>query len=212
MRPRHLTAIPLLAGLLAGATPATAHAAGSATGAITVDAVATLATSPCTAPVAPCSGSLDGWWSGQLAGTSGGVPYTVTWATALPAMAGLAAGFTYSDGDCGATSGSAAGSGTAAALPGQITGSWQIAGEPFPRAVTGITMSFGIQWSRTATLATVSVDPVSVVLDVAGLGPQTVLTAPQQGAAVFGSVPPASCTSPSHNATVPVVIAMPVAG
>jgi hypothetical protein len=205
MRLRHLVAPPLAAALFAASPGVVGHAAVALSGAIEFDGVARLSTSPCVA--APCDGTVSAAWSGRLTGISGTAPFEVTWRTG---GTGLNAAVVFTDGDCTAATGTATGHGTATAMPGQIMGTWQVPGDVFARAITAATMTFDLHWSRTGSVATLELQPLSIALDVNGLGLQTVLASPQHGVIAFGTVPAPTCATPQRDVTVTVAATVPV--
>lgn len=153
-------------------------------------------------PVFPCGstcsgGSFQGDWTGSVAGTYDGAAFEAEWTTLSGTAVG--AGFSYSEIAClqgvETLAGEANGSGSASAGPGQVLGYWEHAlGVPFP--IVGVTLNFGFHWERTANTAVIQLNPVSLTLDVAGLGGRTVVLGPQTGTAAF------ALTS-ADNATVP---------
>ena len=206
MRLHRLIAMPVAATFCALAPSLTASAATAAAGTLDFAGTVTYSTSPCTTS---CTGALDAATSGHLEGVAGTVPFDVTW---VSGASRLRAGFSYSDTDCTANSESASGHGGVSLGAGEVTGNWWIPGEAFPRAVLRMSMDFDVQWTRTAGAATISLRPVSIVFDVAGLGSETVLTTPQQGAMLFASLPNTACTAPASNTAVTVAASIPVAG
>lgn len=159
------------------------------TGGLAFDGTAELSTFPCPPPppfgTGPCAGEFNGEWSGSLAGVSTRSAYQVTW-SAPPGS--LHAAFDYAEWQClglETVLGLATGTGTATAVPGQVQGKWQVPGEGFARDIVGVTATFEFDWIRVGTTATLLLDPVSLTLDVAGLGAQPVITSPQTGVAAF---------------------------
>lgn len=154
-------------------------------------------------PVFPCGstcggGSFAGDWTGNVSGTYDGAAFDAAWTT----LSGSAvnAGFGYSELAClqgvETLAGEATGSGSASAGPGQILGYWVTPTPAVPLPIVGATLNFSFNWTRTANTAVLQLNPVSLTLDVAGLGSRTVVVGPQFGTAAF------ALTS-ADNTTVP---------
>lgn len=164
---------------------------GTGVGEIAFTGSAVLPVFPCSPPApfgtGPCSGSFSGDWSAHLAGTSGTSSFDTTWATTTGAA--VSATFQYAEWQClqGAETlaGFAIGSGSATAAPGTVQGKWQVPGETFPRDITGATFTFQFSWTRALSGAVLTLNPVSLTLDVAGLGTQVVVTGTQTGTATL---------------------------
>lgn len=179
---------------------------------------ATLPTFPCSPQSGPCSGSFSGAWTGGLSGVSGTSVYSVAWSAP---DGSLNAAFQYSELQCLAgvetLVGTATGSGSATAQPGQVQGKWQVPGESFARDIIAVSIDFDFSWTRTATSATIILYPLSISLDVSGLGPQVVVSASEQaGSALFaptsqsGSGVP-TCDNPLTNVEGVIAGVVPLA-
>ena len=162
------------------------------TGGVAFNGQATLETFPCSPPApfgnGPCAGTFTGAWSGNVSGVSGSHAFDVTWTT--PAGR-LQAAFDYAEWQClGGTEtvlGVAKGSGGATAEPGEVQGKWQVPGETFARDITRVSASFSFDWLRIGTSAVLVLDPVTLSVDVAGLGTRQVVTTRQTGTAAFAA-------------------------
>lgn len=195
-----------------------------ATGSAAFHGTAALSRFPCPPPPpfgnGPCTGSFGGDWSGQLSGTQGTSPYTVTWTTVTTDASAVSAGFQYAEWQCldGAETalGFAIGSGTAHAGPGEVQGKWQVPGEAFPRDVVGVDASFQFTWTRVGNSAVLMLSPMTVTVSVAGLGAQTVITSGQTGVASFavtssGTTTAPTCATPLDNVQGAIAGTIPLA-
>lgn len=175
----------------------------STVGQIAFNGTATLPTFPCPPPppfgTGPCSGSFAGDWSADISGMSGTSVFHAAWATTTGTALDVA--FQYSEWQCLTATesllGLAVGGGTATAVPGQIQGKWQQPNETFARDVVGATMTFDFQWTRVLGNAVLTLEPVSLVLDVAGLGPKVVVDREQTGIATFALTSTGNTTVPT---------------
>lgn len=194
-------------------------------GAVGFRGQATLPQFPCPSSVlaggGSCSGSFSGNWAGNVSGTSGGAAFSVGWTTGTTGTgSAVNATFGYSELLCLAgvetVAGVASGSGSASAGPGQVIGEWLTSGETVPRAVTNVTIDFGFTWARVVGGAVLTLNPTTLNLDVAGLGPRTVVTGTQVGAATFviksadGTTVPL-CSTPLTNVQGEIAGTVPLA-
>lgn len=150
-----------------------------------------LPTFPCPPPppfgTGPCAGNFTGDWSADVSGVSGTSAFHAVWNTTSGTA--VNASFQYSEWQCLTATesilGLAVGSGTATVAPGGIQGKWQQPNTAFPLDIVGATMTFDFEWTRVLGTAVLTLKPLSLVLDVAGLPPQTVVTGEQNGIATF---------------------------
>jgi hypothetical protein len=172
-------------------------------GEVAIHGTAALPKFPCEPPPplgnGPCAGSFDGDWAANVSGIRNGNVFSATWNTASGHA--IHAGFDYSEWQCLAGTetllGIAAGTGSATVAPGELQGKWQVPGESFARDIVGATASFTFTWNRVATGAVLSLSPTTLSLDVAGLGPQVVVTGAQLGVATL-------VVTSTGNTTVPM--------
>jgi len=174
-----------------------------AQGVITFDGTASLSTFPCSPPPpfgsGPCSGSFTGDWGGDLGGVSGTSPYDLVWETTT--RDAVQASFQFYEVQClgglETVLGVAAGTGTATAAPGSVQGKYQVVGESVPRDIVGLTISFSFHWTRAGNTAVLSLAPISLSIDVSGLGPITVVSQPQTGVASLAVTSAANLGAPT---------------
>lgn len=168
-------------------------------------------------PAFPCGpictgGAFVGDWTGTVRGSFDGVDYEVTWITTHDS--GVRAAFQYSEAcnsglDTLAGEADGSGSAEAAGSRGQVLGSWG------GRAVLHLRMSFDFHWARTGTAAVVALAPVSLTLDVAGIGYRTVAIGARTGTATFvitsaDNVDVPTCSTPLTNVRAAVAGAVPL--
>lgn len=191
-------AVVALGCVLPGQTPS-ATAATTTSGTVAFSGSAHLPTFPCPPPppfgTGPCAGTFTGEWSGRLGGLAGTSPFEVAWTTHADdtSSGAVDAVFDYSELQClgmETAVGIAAGTGTAAAGPGEVQGKWQVPGEPFAHDITGLSATFDFQWTRVGTAAVLVFSQFAVTITVSGLPDQTVARGGQAGAATFAFVPP----------------------
>jgi hypothetical protein len=177
----------------------------SAVGKAGFNGTASLPTFPCPPSANNCDGTFSGDWQGTISGFSGPNEFTAAWATTT---GGITATFDYWESSCLAGTetilGGADGRGSASTKPGEAHGTWKAPGEMLPRNVIGVSITFEFLWDRVVNGAVLSLSPVSLTLNVEGLGPRTVLTEIQLGEAVFvpessDNTPVPSCLTPLQN-------------
>jgi hypothetical protein len=181
-----------------------------AQGSLSFLGTASLSTFPCAPPPpfgsGPCNGSFSGDWGGHLSGLSGGSPYAVTWQTTTHNA--VQASFQFYEVQClggvETVLGVASGSGSATALPGAVQGKYQVVGETVPRDVTAVSATFAFHWTRAGNTAALSLAPMTVSIDVAGLGTRTVVSQPQNGVASLvvtsaSNLGAPTCATPLNN-------------
>jgi len=220
---RRLAAVAAIVAPLTLLSAPAAHAAVATTGDAVFTGAATLSKFPCQPPYpfgnGPCSGTFAGAWSGQISGVDGTSPFDVAWSTSNAQS--VQASFSYYELQCldGTETllGVAQGSGVASAGPGQVQGKWQNPGDLFPRDVVGVSVSFGFSWTRVGNTAVMSFSPITAQLDVSGLGWVTVLTAAQNGTAVFAPLQSSgtgvpTCTNQWTNVSGDIEGDIPLAG
>jgi hypothetical protein len=145
----------------------------------------------------PCEGgTFRGDWSAHISGSYGTSAFEVAWTTVT--RDAIRADFVYSEWDClhgvETVLGVAKGRGSAEAGPGAVQGKWHVAGEPFGRDVSRATMAFDFSWTRSFNVAQLVIEPTTLTLEVAGIGPRVVATGRQVGTAAF-AVPVAGGTA-----------------
>ncbi len=194
--PAVVTVAAVMVALLVPAAPS--HASATlATGDMTFTGTASLPKFPCSPPPpfgdGPCAGTFTGQWAGHYAGTAGFDAFDVTWNTVGDSTDAVSASFVYAEFQCAhleTLAGFAQGTGAAVAGAGWVRGSWQVAGEPFARDITGVQATLGFDWTRSLNNAVIVFSTFTLQVNVADMGWQTVASSEQIGDATFAVPPP----------------------
>jgi hypothetical protein len=174
--------------------------ANHAVGSVRFTGTADLPTFPCS-QASPCTGSFAGEWLGELTGSLDDNPFEIAWRT-LPGHVNINAGFSYYETTCampdgGAALGFASGTGHAHSGSEEAIGTFGSPTAGIPRVITAISFDFSFTWQRAATGAVLTLTPTSFTVEVAGLGPRTILTGTQRGVATFAAESASNTQAPT---------------